>query len=320
MNILSKVMVVVVLFFITTKDLAAQQKFSLLKAQGKSGVIAKPTNSNLQVGEKFHVFRPINGKNVKIGIATLLVVRNQYYGVKITDSKNDSVLKPGDFLVFSTSDNRTDVPNLSDPVISRTPLKRSVSPGLALGGKVGSLGFGGELSARISSVINVRVGLNRFSYSLSDIEPTQEIKYKGSLTLNSISALLDLHPFKGVFRLSTGVVLNNNNAAFEVQSLQTYTFGSTTFTPSETGILKGKINFDKYAPYIGIGWGSAVPRYKSIGFMFDIGMIYQNSPHVNFEATGLIAPTADQDEQVEDDLKGWKAYGVVSFGLSFKIY
>ena len=49
-------------------------------------------------------------------------------------------------------------------------------------------------------------------------------------------------------------------------------------------------------------------------------MIYQNSPHVNFDATGLIAPTAQQDEQIEDDLKGWKAYGVISFGLSFKIF
>ncbi|MCH8011497.1 MAG: hypothetical protein IIA61_06055 [Candidatus Marinimicrobia bacterium] len=193
---------------------------------------------------------------------------------------------------------------------------------VAIGARVSSLGVGVEVTSSIPFIpnLNTRVGLNTFSFSSSGEEADLEIKYDVDLTLKSLSGILDWYPFGGGFRLSTGAVLNQNELGLIITPTAEYTIGPKTYTSADLGILTGTIDFDKLAPYVGIGWGNAVREGKRLGIVFDIGGMYQNSPHIAMSATGLIAPTAEQAPDIEEKLAGWTGYLIISLGLTFKLF
>jgi len=71
------------------------------------------------------------------------------------------------------------------------------------------------------------------------------------------------------------------------------------------------------APYFGIGWGNPVEKGRGLGFNLDIGAMYQNSPNIKMTGTGMIAPTAEANQQLfEDSFEGAKVWFVVALGLS----
>ena len=169
--------------------------------------------------------------------------------------------------------------------------------GLALGGRASSLGLGGEITVSLLPRLNARAGYYTFSFGRSGEEVDLEIEYDVDLTLQSLSGMLDWYPFGGGFRLSTGAVLNQNEVGLIITPTAEYTIGTKTYTSADLGILTGTIDFDKLAPYVGIGWGNAVGEGKRLGVVFDIGGMYQNSPHVALKATGLIAPESPGHRQ-----------------------
>ena len=86
---------------------------------------------------------------------------------------------------------------------------------VAFGVKAGTLGVGAEASVGITRHIAVRAGLNRFN-----LERDQEfgnIDYRLTPRLRSLTALLDLHPFGGAFRLSGGIISNRNEGGLDAQ-------------------------------------------------------------------------------------------------------
>lgn len=190
--------------------------------------------------------------------------------------------------------------------------------GLGISGRASTLGFGPEAIIGVTSNLNFRVGLN--NYSFNNIYGSEtDYEYFANLHLKTMSALIDWYPFRGKFRLSTGLVQNNNLGEITVSPTESYQIGGRTYDPEDIGSLQGEVSFNKHVPYIGFGLGNPVDKNFRLGFMLDIGMIYQNSPKVNFTADGMIAPTAEQDKDVEEKLSGWKAYGVFSLGLSIRL-
>ena len=200
------------------------------------------------------------------------------------------------------------------------PETHAFSQDFSIGVRVSTLGFGSEFTVQISHAINARLGFNAFSYGLDGEETENEYKYEADLQLQSFSALIDWYCFKGIFKLSSGLLVNQNLVDLEIVPTGSYEVGARTYYPKDLGRMTGEVKFDKLAPYFGIGWGNPVSEYKKWGFVFDLGMIYQNSCHVDFEAVGMIAQTADQDKVVEKSLEGWKAYGVISLGLTYKLF
>lgn len=184
--------------------------------------------------------------------------------------------------------------------------------------RISTLGFGSELVGSFHPKWNVRLGFNIFSYKYSGKDVENDVSYDADLKLQSLTLLLDWYPSGRTFRISGGLVNNLNNIDLLIGSTKSYEIGVKTYSPDKIGKINGKIDFDKFAPYIGFGWGNSLTN--SFALVFDIGMFYQNSPYVNFKADGMIEQTADQDQVVEESLAGWKAYGVISFGFVYKIF
>lgn len=195
--------------------------------------------------------------------------------------------------------------------------------GVAVTGRASSLGLGVELTAGLSDRLNVRVGGNMFDYDrrLDVDENTFDI----DLEFRSYTALVDVHPSAGGFRLSGGFVANGNEAGMVGRSTDSYVLGGTTYSAAAIGALTGSVDFKKAAAYAGIGWGNAVRDGRTWGLVFDLGVVFQGAPDITLGATGPIAASPEfqadlrQEElDLEDDAREFRYYPVISLGLSYK--
>jgi hypothetical protein len=192
---------------------------------------------------------------------------------------------------------------------------------IGIGGRVGTLGIGVEVTKLLAPGFNARVGFNLFSYGYSAVE--DEVNYDMNLNLRSFAILFDLHPAPNRgFRLTGGILLNGNGVDMTALSMTSYTIGNTTYSADQLGTLEGKVDLGNVTPYLGIGYGNAVSR--RIAFHFDLGVVFQGAPDVTLSATGLIAldprfvsDLNEEEASIEDSIRWFKYYPVVSLGISF---
>ena len=194
----------------------------------------------------------------------------------------------------------------------------AAADGFGLGVKAGTLGFGVEGTFGLSESVNLRAGVN--SYSVTGDETASDIRYDGKLELRTLALLLDWHPFAGTFRLTAGLMKNDNALRLTATPTASQTIGGTPYTPAQIGTLSGDVTFKSTAPYAGIGWGNAARRGR-FGGVFEIGAMFQGKPKVSLRASGGLVSQADLNSEAqlaEADLDDFKIYPVISFGLSFR--
>lgn len=194
---------------------------------------------------------------------------------------------------------------------------------LAIGVKNSTLGLGGEVTARITSNVNARLGINAFGLDLDG--EISDIEYDFDIDLLSYSALLDWYPFKGSFRVSGGILVNESEVGLSTTPVIPLMIGGTIYTPAEIGVLSGTLGFDNVAPYVGIGWGNAFGKDKRWGFVSDVGVAFIGSPDVNLSANGLMAADpafqanlAMESADIEEYLGDFKFYPVCSLSFFFR--
>ncbi len=201
--------------------------------------------------------------------------------------------------------------------------------GVGVTGKVGSLGAGAELSFGRSDYFSARIGLNAFTYNYNHTSST--VNYDFKLQLQTISALADWYPFAGRFRTSAGLMYDNNKATLGGNPTGgTYTLNGTTYSAAQVASLQGTMAFNKVAPYLGIGWGNPVSKNKGWGLVSDVGVMFQGKPTTTLTATcaaaiatsptctQLQADTAAENAKLQDDVKNFRWWPVVSVGISYQ--
>lgn len=191
---------------------------------------------------------------------------------------------------------------------------------------LGTTGLGLHLSTPLSSKLNARVGLNAANYSYDG--NTSDMDYDFKLKLKTVDALLDYHPFDGVFRITGGVVYNGNKIDARAKpNGGTYTVNGRAYDASLVGDLSGKIDFRKAAPYLGIGWGNAVKAQGwSVGA--DLGVTFQGSPKTQLASNNCTAPAllcqqlasdvAVENADLAEEVKDFKLYPVIRVGISYR--
>jgi hypothetical protein len=197
----------------------------------------------------------------------------------------------------------------------------AAAEGVAVGAKLSTLGYGAELSTPLSDGFNARLGLNQFTYSRTGT--TSDVDYDVKLKLQTVAAIADWHPFEGVFRMSLGYVYDNNRIEMtgKPSAGGTYDFNGTPYAVTD---VKGKLSFNKGAPYIGLGWGNPVAKDSNWGFSFDIGAMYQGKPKLSLSANGCTAISGcaanleAERAKAESDLGSYKWWPVIALGVSYK--
>jgi len=193
----------------------------------------------------------------------------------------------------------------------------------SIGTKIGTLGVGGELTRRIATDINTRIGFNMLDYSFD--EDIAGIEYDFEMGLRSYSAMVDWHIFDNPFRVTGGFLSMDNEFKLDTLPDQNLTIGNNTYTPAQVGRLSGKADIKGMAPYIGIGWGNLIGRGRRWGFYTDLGVAFVESPDVVLRANGTMAADpgfqadlAKEARDIQDDLDDLEVYPVLSVGLFFR--
>lgn len=201
--------------------------------------------------------------------------------------------------------------------------------GLAVSGKLGTLGMGLELTKGFSDQFTGRLGFNTFSYNTNANQST--VNYDLKLKLQTFSALADWYPMHGAFRATTGLYYNNNKFSLTAKPTGgTYTINGQVYQSAEVGSMNSSVSFNKVAPYLGLGWGNPAAQGKGWGMVSDFGVLFQGQPNTTLDATcgaaiagtaqcaNLQASAAAERAKLQNSLSNFKLYPVATVGVSYQ--
>jgi hypothetical protein len=182
---------------------------------------------------------------------------------------------------------------------------------------VSTLGYGFDVAFPVTDTVVARVGMNQFKKSINT--SSSGLDYTGDLKLSSFGLLADWHLFDGVTHLTAGLMGNGNKLNMTaVATGGSYTINGVSYTTAQVGTLTTKVEFSKTVPYLGFGW-SGQPKNTGFYFNSDIGIMFQGSPKATITTTGTggATMTANAQTQLNEDLKHYKYYPVISIGIGY---
>ncbi len=192
----------------------------------------------------------------------------------------------------------------------------------AISAKAGALGLGLEYTYSFSDRWAIRGG--PYGSSASTDREEAGIEYEVEIEWDSLSLAFDFHPFTGPFRLTAGVLQNDNAALAQSTPTQDVELGGITYTPAEVGTLRAGIGFDDdVAPFLSLGWDWS--RSKRFGIALDLGLVSQGTVMVSLSADGTLtgnpifeANLAAEEAELEDALSDLDILPFVTLGIVFR--
>jgi len=208
---------------------------------------------------------------------------------------------------------------------------------LEAGINAGTNGLGLELSYRFSDYLRVRGNYHFYDLDIdTDAEdnngvPNDELRYSSELQLSNFGLLADWYPWGGVFRVSGGAVLNDNDFSVEAScdNPSGCEVGGNNFSRTELGTISTDIDVEDFGPYLGIGWDKPLDVTRSWILTFDIGAYYQGSPDIEMTSNGSCVNSAllgaacrsaleEEENELEDELEDFVIYPVISLGIAYR--
>lgn len=251
---------------------------------------------------------------------------------------------------FSSSAGSSSLPDAPQPVAGErgaaagagaaAGLHLAVKPfsDLAIGFKAGSTGAGVEFATPLASKITLRAGASFFSYNPTLVEDGMPID--GEIKLRTISAGIDLYPYKNSFHITPGVTMYNGNHATGTTFIaagSSFTLNDTTYTSSPDDPVQG--TFDvvfgrKFAPSLTLGFGNMLRRDGHWSVPVDFGFEYLGQPKFTLNMTGsacnadgcgpiqgdptTVANLQAAQTNVNNSLSALRFYPIASVGVAYR--
>jgi hypothetical protein len=170
----------------------------------------------------------------------------------------------------------------------------------------GSSGFGFGYARKLSLKLNAMVAYHTIKVEDKEVDissfiDNNDVAFNGGATSTIIDLGAEYLPFKSSsFKLAFGVGFLND---VSVDGLITYkeaiVYGDVIIAPQDVGRVDIKSTWSGVAPFIGLGFGRAVSDSK-FGFSIDAGTYFAQSPEVELTADKLLAPTQDEQANLQD--------------------
>jgi hypothetical protein len=196
----------------------------------------------------------------------------------------------------------------------------SAIPAAAFAGDMGTVytqlstnGLGLGYAASVSEDFAVRGQINAlpkqtFTGDVGDFGAGNTMTVE--LNWNSAQLVGDWYPTSSGFRMSGGVVFNSSKL----------TLAGNGNVNNKPATVNAEIKMSEgIAPYAGIGYSTKPKDAKGFGFVFDLGLMFQN-PKSTLTATGAGVTQADVDAQnakVQEAIDKLKIFPVFGIGLSY---
>ncbi|OYU94275.1 MAG: hypothetical protein CFE21_16955 [Bacteroidetes bacterium B1(2017)] len=195
--------------------------------------------------------------------------------------------------------------------------------GTAIGLIISTDGVGLQFAQNLNAKKNlaIRVGGMYIPYTLSNFAYNfdgTDLLINGDIKLGAFQAIFDYHPFSNAFKLSGGAAYMLSAISATAMVKDSVKQGDISISPDEVGKIDVGLKVGPICPYVGLGFGRAVPRSR-FSFNFELGAYYINQPQVSFKASGMLEPTSSQQKVLQDNMSGYNWLPIMNFGFNFKI-
>jgi hypothetical protein len=201
---------------------------------------------------------------------------------------------------------------------------------VALTADLGSTGAGAHLVVPMETYLNGRFGVNAFKHDFTRQSGGVNYDLKGKL--QTVDVLFDWYLREGsAFRLTGGLVYNGSkfDARATPDGLGKFTLNGTSYSAADVGLLTGRVDFRKAAPYLGIGWGNALAKDAGhLSFSADLGAFYQGNANVQLASIGcttsavvckaLVSDVAAERLLLQQDASSYKFYPVLRASVAYR--
>jgi hypothetical protein len=196
---------------------------------------------------------------------------------------------------------------------------------------LGTTGVGAYLVVPLETYLNGRFGVNYFQHDFNKTSGSVDYKLKGKL--QTFDALFDWYLREGSsFHLTGGLIYNASkfDAKANADKLGKFTLNGVEYSATDVGVLNGKVDFRKAAPYLGVGWGNALAPQRASGWSLnaDVGAFYQGNANVQLASIGcttsqlvcnkLVQDVAAERVRFSDDASSYKFYPVLRASVSYR--
>ena len=194
----------------------------------------------------------------------------------------------------------------------------------ALAVSFGSPGIGLEFARKLTNKLTARVAYHTFTFNDYKKENVsignEEVTVVGDLETQVWDFGGEYQPFtSSSFKLTFGLgILSNVNLKAKVTYQEGIAFGDVVIAANNIGHVLVDSKWSGAAPYLGFGFGRAVPK-KRIGLSFEMGTYFASSPKVTLDATKLLAPTIDQEENLQSAFETLKFIPRAQIKLTIKL-
>lgn len=200
-------------------------------------------------------------------------------------------------------------------VVSAVPFAASAGESGTVYTQLTSNGLGIGYATSINKDWAARAQYSTFKYSFSGdagISASAGSTLSVDLNLSTFNVVGDWYPSDGGFRLTGGVVFNQNKIAVT----GTGDVGTATGVTVDGSI---KMSNNGVVPYLGLGYGTRPKDDKGWGFNLDLGFMLQD-PKASLSATGGGVAQSDIDAQLvkmQDAADKLKVMPVFGIGVSY---
>jgi hypothetical protein len=210
---------------------------------------------------------------------------------------------------------------------------------IAIGAKLGSLGWGGQIATPLTRWMTLRGGADffNFGYGLT----SDGTNYYASLHMKSGTVQADVYPFRRVsFHVSPGVLIFKSNAAanMNVPGGSTFTENDVDYTsdPNDPVNGSGTVVFQRSVmPALTIGFGNMITRRenKHWSMPFEIGAAYTGHYALGINLSGSACQqgvcqsvnqpsiqqnVVQQQNKINEELKHFQIYPILTTGVAYR--
>ncbi|MGD0345333.1 MAG: hypothetical protein ABSA85_01175 [Terracidiphilus sp.] len=180
---------------------------------------------------------------------------------------------------------------------------------IGIGANVSPLGIGINATTVLSDFFDARVMGSFFNYSVPQFE-IEGFSTTADLHLASMAASLDWYPFNGIFRVSPGLMLYNDNqismttnvvggTSFSLNGQTFYSATANTATGATPLSGSGVLGMHTHAPAFTAagGFGKFVPRSnRHWSFPTEFGVVFMGAPTINLTTSGWACTDSAQTQ------------------------
>ncbi|MCX6223513.1 MAG: hypothetical protein NTV01_01950 [Bacteroidia bacterium] len=195
--------------------------------------------------------------------------------------------------------------------------------GWAAGFKVGTLGPGIEGVKSVNSNWNARLGFSFMPFPINRhiVISNLGLDVSAKNRIGGVNLQGDFF-FRPWFYFTGGLLVNLIHSNVNINLTDTVQYGDISINPGLMGTLTAKVRPGwVVAPFLGIGFGNAIPLNRNVWFNVELGVIYNGKPHISLDGQGMINPTAsaENEKALGTAFKGYRFYPLFSAQVNYRI-